>query len=244
MRQAANIAENLIRVREQIESAANMAGRDTNDIQLLVVTKKHPVETLQALIELGVKEFGESYAQEGIAKKEALLESGVNLDNTNWHMIGHVQSRKAKSVVQSFDWLHSLDSLKLGHRLNRMAEEQDKLLAVLLEVNIAGEESKFGFPAQQKDLWPQITEVVEELSELKHLQIRGLMSMAPMLLNGEEARLYFSQTRELRDHLAENFVELDLRHLSMGMSADFEAAILEGATMVRVGSKILGPRPS
>jgi pyridoxal phosphate enzyme (YggS family) len=244
MSHAIDISEKLNRVQDQIEKAAKKAGRASNEIQLVVVTKRHPVERLQTLIELGVTNLGESYAQEGIAKKEALLENGVNLESVQWHMIGHVQSRKAKSVSQAFDWLHSLDSLKLGHRLNKRAEEKDKVLPVLLEANISGEESKFGFPAHQEDLWPQVADIVEALAALKHLQISGLMSMAPMYTNAEEARPYFSQTRKLRDYLAENFVELDLHHLSMGMSADFEAAILEGATMVRVGSKILGARPN
>jgi len=244
MSQGAGIRENLGKVQDQIQSAAAQAGRSPEEIQLLVVTKKHPVETLQALIDLGVRDLGESYAQEGLAKKEALRANGIDLQNLKWHMVGHVQSRKANIVVQHFDWLHSLDSLKLAQRLNRSAQEQGSLLPVLLQVNIAGESTKFGFPAQEGNAWPQLFSTVEDLAQFKHLKIQGLMNMAPIVATANEARPHFARTRKLRDLLAANFADLEWNHLSMGMSADFEAAILEGATIIRVGSKILGPRPN
>lgn len=239
-----NLSQNLRSVGEKIKASARQAGRNPDEIQLVVVTKKHPVETLQSLIEIGVQDLGESYAEEGRTKKEALQSSGIELANVQWHMIGHVQSRKASSVVQHFDMLHSLDSLKLATRLNRIAEEQDRRLPVLLEVNITGEASKYGFASGEEESWPELYPVVEEISQMAHLRIQGLMTMAAIVSNGEEARPYFERARQLRDSLAERFADQDWSRLSMGMSSDFEAAILEGATIVRIGSKILGPRPA
>jgi hypothetical protein len=244
MTEKKELRQNLQSVEGQISAAARQAERKPDEIQLVVVTKKHPVETLQSLIEIGVKNLGESYAQEGQAKIESLRASGAELANVQWHMIGHVQSRKASTVVQHFDILHSLDSLKLASRINRIAKEQDRVLPVLLEVNISGEASKHGFPASEERAWPDFFPVVEEIAQLAHLRIKGLMSMAAIVADRAEARPYFERTRQLRDRLAERFGDHDWSQLSMGMSSDFEAAILEGATIVRVGSKILGPRPS
>jgi len=208
-----------------------------------VVTKRHPVETLQSLIEVGVGRLGESYAEEGRSKKEALQTSDSDLANVEWHMIGHVQSRKASTVVQHFDILHSLDSVKLARRLNRIAKEQDTLLPVLLQVNVSGEESKFGFSAAEQAQWSQLYPLVEEIAQMANLSIQGLMSMAPIVEDEADARPYFERTRLLRDALRERFSDQNWTQLSMGMSSDFNAAILEGATIVRVGSIILGQRP-
>lgn len=240
-----NLRQKLHSVQEQIAAAARSAGRNSDKIKLVVVTKKHPIETLRALVGLGVRHLGESYAEEGVVKKEALQPSlDKKQASVQWHMVGHLQSRKASIVAQHFDLLHSLDSLKLARRLNRFAEEQDKILPVLLEVNVSGEASKQGFPADKMDSWPDLFPVVEQVLQMAYLKVLGLMSMAPIVSKPEDARPYFEHTRRLRDLLAEQFAETNWAQLSMGMSADFEAAILEGATIVRVGTKILGRRPT
>jgi hypothetical protein len=233
------IHANYLALRQRMDEAMRQAGRDPGDVRLLVVTKGHPVEALRGLLEAGVQAFGENYVEEAL-EKEAVLgkPSGVQ-----WHMIGHVQSRKAGQVVEHFEWLHALDSLKLGQRLSRTALEQGRRLPVLLECNVSGETSKFGFPAENEGSWPALLPDTEEILGLPGLDIRGLMCMAPWGDTPKEARPYFAKARRLRDFLRERVGEIDWKHLSMGMSADFEAAILEGATIVRIGSAILGPRP-
>jgi pyridoxal phosphate enzyme (YggS family) len=157
-------------------------------------------------------------------------------------MIGHVQSRKAEEVVRHYDWLHSLDSLKLARRLDRFAAETGRRLPVLLECNVSGEESKSGWPASQPEAWDQLAPEVEEILGLNHLEVRGLMTMAPFLPDPEGARPFFRCLVRLRDWLASRYQQTRWDQLSMGMSADFEVAVQEGATLVRVGSAILGSR--
>jgi hypothetical protein len=207
------IHANYLALRQRMDEAMRQAGRDPGDVRLLVVTKGHPVEALRGLLEAGVQAFGENYVEEAL-EKEAVLgkPSGVQ-----WHMIGHVQSRKAL--------------------------EQGRRLPVLLECNVSGETSKFGFPAENEGSWPALLPDAAEILGLPGLDIRGLMCMAPWGDTPKEARPYFAKARRLRDFLRERVGEIDWKHLSMGMSADFEAAILEGATIVRIGSAILGPRP-
>jgi hypothetical protein len=160
-----------------------------------------------------------------------------------WHMIGHVQSRKARLVIEHFDLLQSLDSLKLAERLNRMAGEAGRTLPVMLEFNVGGEESKYGWLAAHEKDWPALYPDIEALLGLERLQIRGLMTMPPLETDPEEARIYFRTLRLLRDHLAARYPRADWRELSMGTSADYEAAVQEGATLVRIGTAIVGPRP-
>ena len=150
---------------------------------------------------------------------------------------------ESPGVCGHFHWVHSLDSIKLGNRLNRFAGEARRQLPVLLECNMSGEESKFGFPAWDPALWPRLLSEFQQIARLSNLKLRGLMTMAPFLDDPELARPYFRNLRRLRDYLSENLSWPDFTELSMGMSADFEAAIQEGATMVRVGQAILGPRP-
>jgi pyridoxal phosphate enzyme (YggS family) len=158
-------------------------------------------------------------------------------------MIGHIQSRKAKAVCQSFDYTHSLDSLKLANRLDRFAAEEGRSLPVLLECNVSGEESKTGWPAWQEAEWGNLAEALAPLFDLTHLQMHGLMTMPPFFEDAERARPYFQRLRRLRDFLAERYPGADWSELSMGMSADFQVAVEEGATLVRVGTAIVGPRP-
>ncbi len=157
-------------------------------------------------------------------------------------MIGHVQSRKARPVAELFDYLHSLDSLKLARRLDASCGEFGRRLPVLLECNVSGEETKFGYPAWQEDRWDALLPEINEIASLPNLELRGLMTMAPYLDNPEQARPYFSRLRRLRDFLQSRVAGASLSELSMGMSADYQVAIEEGATWVRIGTAIFGPR--
>jgi len=234
-----SIQRNLEAVKMRIAAAAKLAGRDPAQIRLVVVTKGHPAETIKALFDLGISEFGESYIEEGRAKQVAL----VDLSGVKWHMIGHVQSRKAQAVAENYDLVHSIDSLKLARRLDRFAGDAGRKLPVLLECNVSGEATKAGWPVSQDNDRDLLFSEVEELLQLHNLQVNGLMSIAPVMEKPELARPYFEQTRELRDALAERFPQSEWKELSMGMSDDFESAVLEGSTMVRIGTSILGPRP-
>ena len=157
-------------------------------------------------------------------------------------MIGHVQSRKAADVAAEFHWVHSVDSLKLANRLSRFAHGANRNLPVLLELNVGGEASKYGFPANDQQAFSTNLDEIAQILELPNVSVRGLMSIVPMSSEASQARPFFARTRILRDKLAAMFSSVNWDHLSMGMSGDFEAAILEGSTMVRIGTAILGPR--
>jgi pyridoxal phosphate enzyme (YggS family) len=235
---AALIRENHQRVLSQIAEAAHKSSRDPDDIRLVVVTKTQPIEIVQAAIEAGVRIFGENYPEEGVKKIQSLHEqSGVE-----WHMIGHVQSRKARLVADHFALLHSLDSLKLARRLDRFAAETGRVLPALLEFNVGGEESKSGWDASDESRWNALLPEIAELLDLPNLPIRGLMTMPPLGTDSEESRRFFLRLRLLRDHLASQFPQADWRELSMGTSTDFEVAVEEGATLVRIGTAIVGAR--
>ncbi|GAB4504932.1 MAG: YggS family pyridoxal phosphate-dependent enzyme [Anaerolineales bacterium] len=224
---------------ERIAASARAAGRDPGEIQLVVVSKAQPLEVVQAAVQAGIRLFGENYPEESVSKISCFgPQSGVE-----WHMIGHLQSRKARLVIEHFALLHSLDSSKLAERLERMAAEAGRILPVLLEFNIGGEESKYGWPAAHPEDWPAFYANIEAILTLPHLRVQGLMTMPPLETNPAEARVHFRTLRLLRDHLASRYPQADWRHLSMGTSADFEAAVAEGATLVRIGTAILGSRP-
>ena len=224
---------------ERIATAAQASGRDPESVRLVVVTKAQPLEVVQAAVQAGAHLLGENYPDESVSKISSFgPESGVE-----WHMIGHVQSRKARLVIEHFDLLQSLDSLKLAERLNRMAKEAGSVLPVMLEFNVGGEESKFGWSAKNEKDWPALYSVIESILRLENLQIRGLMTMPPLEMDPEEARIYFRTLRLLRDHLAAHYPQADWRELSMGTSVDYEVAVQEGATLVRIGTAIVGSRP-
>lgn len=223
----------------QIEAAAARAGRAPGAVQLVVVSKMQPVEVVQAALAAGIRVLGENYAEEAVEKIRAL----GPLEGLQWHMIGHVQSRKADLVAQNFDLMHSLDSLKLAQRLERFAAEARRCLPVLLECNVGGEASKFGYAASNPAEWEALRAEAEQIAALPHLQIRGLMTMPPLYEGGELTRPFFRRLRELREYLAKTVHQVHWDELSMGTSADFVAAIEEGATLVRVGTAILGARP-
>jgi PLP dependent protein len=233
-----SIRENYLRVLDQIADAARRSGRDPDQVRLVVVTKTQPLETVQAAIEAGVRILGENYPEEGVMKIQSLpAQTGVE-----WHMIGHVQSRKARLVAGHFALLHSLDSLKLATRLDRFAEEAGRSLPVLLELNVGGEESKSGWEASTDNHWDAILPEIAALHELPHLRLQGLMTMPPLGMEAEDSRQYFQRLRLLRDRLASQFPQTDWHELSMGTSSDFQVAVEEGATLVRVGTAIVGAR--
>ena len=232
------IRENHQRVLDQIAAAACKSNRTPAAIRLVVVTKTQPLEIVQAALEAGVRIFGENYPEEGAQKIQALsAQSGVE-----WHMIGHVQSRKARLVADHFALLHSLDSLKLAHRLDRFSAERHRLLPVLLEFNTGGEESKSGWNAFDESRWNEFLPEIAQLLDLPNLRVQGLMTMPPLGMDPEESRRFFVSLRRLREYLVSQFPQADWRELSMGTSADFEVAVEEGASLVRVGTAIVGAR--
>jgi len=233
------IRENYRESLGRIEAAADSVGRDPAQINLVVVTKGHSLETAQATLEAGAKVLGENYVQDALPKIQAMAETHKDFE---WHMIGHVQSRKARAVVENFAWLHSLDRLKLARRCNTFAGEKGRRLPVLLECNISGESAKHGWPTWDEARWPELVDNLAEIVAYPHLEVRGLMTMPPFEADPESARPYFVKLRKLRDYLATQFPEVDWDELSMGMSNDFEIAIQEGATFVRIGTAIVGAR--
>jgi hypothetical protein len=224
-----SIAENLEHVREQIGQAAARAGRVAEEIELVAITKTHPAEKVREAIEAGQTLFGESRVQEARAKIPELP------SNLRWHFVGHLQKNKIRHALPLFDMIHSVDSLDLGQDINRIAGAQGMHSRVLLEVNVAGEGSKFGFSPDK------LRDQMEELLALPRLSILGLMTIPPLAEESEASRKYFVQLRELRDRLQTEF-RVDLAQLSMGMTQDFPVAIEEGATLVRVGTAIFGER--
>ncbi len=224
-------------VANQVKQTATRVGRDPETVNLIVVTKAHDVEVARAVIAAGATHLGESYPEEG-AQKIAEIQS----PDLTWHMIGHIQSRKARLVAQNYAWVQSLDSLKLARRLDRFAGDENRTLPVLLECNISGEETKFGFEIWDDSQRPAFEKQVAEILDLPHLQVRGLMTVPPWNPDPEGSRPYFQKLCRLQTQLRTVFPAENWGELSMGMSNDFQVAIEEGATMVRVGTAIVGPR--
>src|SRR5256885_3722924 len=225
----AKIQENLERVRDQIAQAAQVSGRTMADIELVAVTKTHPAEIVREAIDAGQVVFGESKVQEARAKIQLLP------SNLRWHFIGHLQKNKIRHALPLFELIHSVDSLGLAQAINRIAHEDGLHPRILLEVNVAGEGSKFGFKATT------LRAELESLLVLPRLSIEGLMCIPPLAKEAETSRNYFVELRELRDALEQEF-QVKLPHLSMGMTNDYSVAVEEGATLVRVGTAIFGER--
>jgi len=223
------VLENLERVRERIALAAAKSSRTADDVELVAITKTHPAEKVREAIEAGQTLFGESRVQEARAKIPELPSS------VRWHFVGHLQKNKIRHALPLFEMIHSADSLSLAQEMNRIAEEEGMHPRVLLEINLAGEGSKFGFAPNT------LREQMEELLALPRLSILGLMCIPPIAEDAEASRKYFVELRELRDRLQTEFL-VDLAQLSMGMTQDYAIAVEEGATLVRVGTAIFGER--
>ena len=224
-----NIAEAIESIQSRIASAAARAGRQISEIELIAVSKTQPLEAIREARDCGLRLFGENKVQEARAK---VADAPSDL---RWHLIGHLQSNKIRHALPLFEMIHSVDSMELAVQINRIAEEMGLFPKILLEVNVAGESSKFGF---QPDV---LRKQIEAIMAFPRLQIDGLMTIAPYNENADLSRPFFKQLRKLRDDLTLEH-NSPLAHLSMGMSGDFEVAIEEGATLVRVGTAIFGAR--
>jgi PLP dependent protein len=224
-----SIAENLERVREQIARAAWNSGRSADDVELVAISKSHPAEKVREAVEAGETLFGESRVQEARAKIPELS------SNLRWHFVGHLQKNKIRHALPLFEMIHSVDSLGLAQDINRIAEEEGLYPRVLLEVNVAGEGSKFGFAPDE------LRNQMEVLMGLSRLSIEGLMCIPPLAVESEDSRKFFVEVRQWRDSLEKEY-NMKLPQLSMGMTQDFPIGIAEGATLVRVGTAIFGER--
>ena len=223
-----SVKENLLRVRERIERAARRAGRDPKEIKLVAVSKTVEVARIKEAIEAGVSILGENYVKEAQKKIETIGRP------VSWHFIGHLQSNKARYAVRLFDVVHSLDSIPLAEELNRRVGQGDRVIKVMIEVNLSKEATKFGTDEER------LLDLAKRIQTLNHLSLEGLMTMPPYFDAPEMSRPYYIALRELKDTLAGEGIPV--KELSMGMSSDFEIAIEEGATYVRVGTAIFGPR--
>lgn len=223
------IRENLSRVKERIYSACANAGRTPQGVTVVAISKGRALRQIEEVVAQGINNIGESRVREAFPKYNALRPP----QGVIWHMVGRLQTNKVKDAVEIFDLIHSLDSLRLAFEINRQAQRLGKVQDVLVEIKTSPEETKSGL---SPDLAPDI---IKQMSELKHINIKGLMTIAPMTDSPEEARTYFRRLRELRDRIASlSTVSCRLATLSMGMSDDFQIAIEEGATMVRLGRAI------
>ena len=225
------LQDNLIQVEHNIEEACRRAGRDRSEVTLIAVSKTKPVETLQEAYDLGVRVFGENKVQEMANKYEVLPK------DIQWHLIGHLQRNKVKYIIDKAVLIHSVDSLRLAQTIEKEAEKHDLTAHILIEVNVAREESKFGiFPEDLENL-------VDKIAKLPHIQVDGLMTIAPFVPDPEENRPVFRELRKLSvDISAKKVDNVNMSVLSMGMTNDYQVAIEEGATMVRVGTGIFGAR--
>lgn len=224
-----DLAGNLENVRARIRAACERAGRNPDEVTLLAVSKGQPPELIKAASELGLNLFGENKVQEAKAKIP-LCPSRLH-----WHMIGHLQSNKCRDAVHFFEMIQSVDSLELAREINKWADKSAKTMPILLEVNIAGESTKFGFKPET------LLAELPAINALPRIEINGLMTMAPWTLDAEKVRPVFRRLREIKAE-CERILGASLRHLSMGMSSDYEVAIEEGSTIVRIGTAIFGER--
>ena len=225
------LKDNFDKVNANIQAACDRAGRNREDVTLIAVSKTKPVQMLQEAYDFGVRVFGENKVQEIVDKYEALPK------DISWHMIGHLQRNKVKYVVGRAALIHSVDSVRLAEAIDQEAEKKGIVMPVLVEVNVASEESKFGVRVEE------CADFIENIAKMEHISVEGLMTIAPFVENAEDNRKYFAKLRELSvDISAKNIDNVNMRDLSMGMTGDYEVAIEEGATMVRVGTGIFGER--
>jgi pyridoxal phosphate enzyme (YggS family) len=260
------LQQRLSNIHSRITQSARRAGRDPSEIQLIAVTKNVPVEAIREAISLGIRHIGENKVQEALAKWKELRRTmgerrwtreeerqptthDPRLTTIQWHFIGHLQTNKVRDAVEIFDWIHSIDSLRLAEKIHQEAEKIKKVMPVLIEVNVSGESTKHGISPND------LPELVNALKSLSSVHVEGFMTMAPLVSDSNQARPYFQQLVRLRQQILEQFAFMNPSppppqlpnalapfHLSMGMSQDFEVAIEEGATMVRIGTAIFGDR--
>lgn len=226
-----NIKDNFKRVMDRIKEAAIRSNRKPDDVKLVAVSKTVDIKRILEAVDAGATILGENYVQEALQKIPAVP------SDVNWHMIGHLQKNKVKYVIEPFSLIHSVDSEKIANEIQKRGAQKGKKVDILIEVNLSGEESKFGTPPENLPL------LVESIAKMDHLNLLGLMTMPPFFSDPEKSRPFFAKLRELLDKLNEQRIyPFPLKELSMGMSNDFFEAILEGATMVRVGTAIFGER--
>ena len=225
------IRENLNIVEKNIDAACNRSGRAREDVTLIAVSKTKPVEMLKEAYDSGCRDFGENKVQELVEKYDQLP------DDIRWHMIGHLQRNKVKYIVDKVYMIHSVDSLRLAEEISKEAVKKNVTVSILVEVNVAGEESKFGTTTEET------VSLVENIAKLPNILVKGLMTIAPYVENSEENRLYFAKLKQIYvDIIHKNIDNVFMEELSMGMTGDYEVAIEEGATYIRVGTGIFGER--
>lgn len=232
-----DIKENVDKVKARIQKAARRSGRDDREISLIAVTKQKPATVIKELAENGVRKIGESYLQEAVFKIDLLEKYDIE-----WHMIGNIQQGKEKHVASRFQVVHSVGARRTARALNKYAAMHAKRLPVYLELNVSGESTKSGWQVKEGENLETLLPEFEEILDYSSLTVLGLMTMAPYSINPEDARPYFKRMREIRDYLVSTVTCSNIAGLSMGMSGDFEVAIEEGATIVRIGSALVGPR--
>ena len=225
------IRENIEHVENTIDEACRQSGRDRSEVTLIAVSKTKPLEMLKEAYETGCRDFGENKVQELVDKYEVLPK------DIRWHMIGHLQRNKVKYIVDKVYLIHSVDSLRLAEEISKEAAKKNVDVNILVEVNVAGEETKFGTG------YEEAKQLVRDIAQLPHVHIQGLMTIAPYVENSEENRIYFQQLKKLSvDISSENIDNVSMKVLSMGMTGDYAVAVSEGATYVRVGTGIFGER--
>ena len=223
--------KNLEIIEENICKACKKAGRERSEITLIAVSKTKPLEDLQAVYDLNIRDFGENKVQELTGKIEAMP------DDIKWHMIGHLQRNKVKYIVDKVELIHSVDSLRLAEEISKQAIKKNVNVNILVEINIGDEESKFGISADE------VKVLVRDIAKLDNINVQGLMCVAPYVVDSEENRAFFHKIKDLSvDIMKENIDNVSMNVLSMGMSNDYQVAIEEGATMVRIGSNLFGKR--
>ena len=225
------ISENIENIRKNIDAACKRSGRDPKDVLLLAVSKTVDVDRIKVAVDCGLNSLGENRVQEIMEKYEPMGE------NVKWHLIGHLQTNKVKYIIDKVELIHSVESIKLAEEINKQAKKHNLVMDVLVEVNMADEESKFGVKPEETESF------IRELALMDNIRVRGLMTVAPHVENGEENRVYFRNMKQLLvDINAKNINNINMDILSMGMTGDYETAVEEGATIVRVGTGIFGKR--
>lgn len=225
------IAENISKIRQEIREVCKKVGRDPEEITIVAVTKTIPVEKIKEAVSAGIYDIGENRVQELLDKKRFL-------ENVKWHFVGHLQTNKVKYIVDFVHLIHSVDSIKLALEIEKRAQKINRIVDILIEVNTSGEETKYGVKPEEA------VELVKQISErCNFIRIKGLMTVAAYMPNPEDVRPMFRLLRQLRDEIGRfNFRNVEMKHLSMGMSNDYLIAIEEGATIIRIGTAIFGPR--